>query len=75
LLPEIREVVKEEISNQMKLIDAKISALDSKLDERTKALDAKIDEKFKTLESEFFSLRNEMNARRFDSIWKRLPLI
>jgi septal ring factor EnvC (AmiA/AmiB activator) len=74
LLPEIRNIVKEEISNQLKPIDAKISALDSKIEERTKALDMKIEERTKALEKEIISLRNEMNAR-FDSIEKRLPLI
>ena len=88
LLPEIRNIVKEEISNQLKPIDAKISALDSKIEERTKALDSKIssleaeisalrnemNEKAKSLEDKISSLRNEMNAR-FDSIEKRLPLI
>jgi gas vesicle protein len=63
LLPEIRNIVKEEISNQLKPIETKISALDEKIEERTKAL-----------EKEIISLRNEMNAR-FDSIEKRLPLI
>jgi len=67
LLPEIRAIVKEEISSQLKPIEAKISALDSKVEERTKALDAKI-------EVEISSLRNEMVAR-FDSIEKRLPFI
>jgi len=65
LLPEIREVVKEEISNQMKLIDAKIAALDSKLEERTKsldskisALDSKLDERTKALDEKLMrSLR------------------
>jgi len=74
LLPEIRNIVKEEISNQLKPIEAKISALDSKIEERTKALDMKIEERTKALEKEIISLRNEMNAR-FDSIEKRLPLI
>jgi prophage antirepressor-like protein len=85
LLPEIRNIVKEEISNQLKPIEAKISALDSKIEERTKSLDSKIEEKTKALdmkieertkalEKEIISLRNEMNAR-FDSIEKRLPLI
>jgi chromosome segregation ATPase len=69
LLPEIRNIVKEEISNQLKPIDAKISALDSKIEERTKALDMKIDEKTKALEKEIISLRNEMNekAKALDS--------
>jgi len=74
LLPEIRNIVKEEISNQLKPIETKISALDMKIDERTKALDMKIEERTKALEKEIISLRNEMNAR-FDSIEKRLPLI
>jgi len=85
LLPEIRVIVKEEISNQLKPLEAKISALDEKIDERTraldmkieektKALDAKIEERTKALEKEVMSLRNEMNAR-FDSIEKMLPLI
>ena len=83
LLPEIRSIVKEEISNEVKVLDAKISALDSTLEERTKtldskivALDSKLEERTKTLESEISSLRNEMlslrsemNAR-FDSIEK-----
>jgi hypothetical protein len=38
LLPEIRVIVKEEISNQLKPLEAKISALDEKIDERTRAL-------------------------------------
>ncbi|MBS7655808.1 hypothetical protein KEJ50_04835 [Candidatus Bathyarchaeota archaeon] len=63
LLPEIRAIVKEEVSNQIKIID-----------ERTKALDLKIEERTKALEREILSLRSEMNAR-FDSIEKRLPLI
>ena len=74
LLPEIRAIVKEEISSQLKPIEAKISALDSKVEERTKALDMKIEERSKALEKEIMSLRSEMNAR-FDSIEKRLPLI
>jgi chromosome segregation ATPase len=74
LLPEIRVIVKEEISNQLKPLEAKISALDEKIDERTRALDMKIEERTKALEKEVMSLRNEMNAR-FDSIEKRLPLI
>ena len=74
LLPEIRNIVKEEISNQLKPIETKISALDEKIEERTKALDMKIEERTKALEKEIISLRNEMNAR-FDSIEKRLPLI
>jgi len=81
LLPEIRNIVKEEISNQLKPIEAKISALDEKIEERTKsleakisALDMKIEERTKALEAEISALRNEMNAR-FDSIEKRLPLI
>jgi peptidoglycan hydrolase CwlO-like protein len=58
LLPEIRTIVKEEVSNQLKPIEAKISALDEKIDERTKsleakilALDSKIEEKTKALDS------------------------
>ncbi|MEM2632407.1 MAG: hypothetical protein QXO29_00720 [Nitrososphaerota archaeon] len=74
LLPEIRTIVKEEISEQMKIIDAKIAALDSKIEERTKALDLKIEERTKALEQEISSLRNEMIAR-FESIEKRLPYI
>ena len=74
LLPEIRAIVREEVSNQLKAIDVKISALDSKVEERTKSLSAKIEERTKTLEMEISSLRNEMIAR-FDSIEKRFPLI
>jgi len=85
LLPEIRAIVKEEISSQLKPIDAKISALDSKVEERTNsleskisALDSKVEERTKALdmkiEVEISSLRNEMVAR-FDSIEKRLPFI
>jgi chromosome segregation ATPase len=73
-LPEIRTIVKEEISNQLKPIEARISALDEKVDERTKALDSKIEDRTKALDAKISSLRNEMNAR-FDSIEKRLPLI
>jgi len=67
LLPEIRNIVKKEVSNQ-------IAILDTKIEERTKALDTKIEERTKALEVEISALRNEMNAR-FDSIEKRLPLI
>ncbi|MEM1574236.1 MAG: hypothetical protein QXY96_07165, partial [Candidatus Methanomethylicaceae archaeon] len=46
LLPEIRKIVKEEISEQMKIVDARIAALDSKI----AALDSKIEERTKTLD-------------------------
>jgi len=74
LLPEIRTIVKEEISSQISTLDAKISALDSKLEEKSKSLDSKFEERTKALDAKISSLRNEMIAR-FDSIEKRLPLI
>jgi peptidoglycan hydrolase CwlO-like protein len=63
LLPEIRAIVKEEISNQLKPIDAKISALDSKVEERTKALDAKIEEKTKSLEAKISALDSKVEEK------------
>ena len=74
LLPEIRAIVREEVSNQLKAIDAKISALDSKVEEKARSLEAKIDERTKALEAGISSLRNEMVAR-FGSIEERLPLM
>ncbi|MEM2290605.1 MAG: hypothetical protein QXV05_02225 [Candidatus Korarchaeum sp.] len=63
LLPEIRTAVKEEVSNQLKAVDAKLASLDAKIEERTKSL-----------EKELVSLRNEMNAR-LDSIEEKLSLL
>jgi len=65
LLPEIRNIVKEEISNQLKPIETKIEertkALDEKIEEKTKALkalDMKIDERTKALEAKISSFRS-----------------
>ncbi|MEM0171607.1 MAG: hypothetical protein QXV57_03500 [Thermoproteota archaeon] len=88
LLPEIRSIVKEGVSEQMKIVGAKIASLDAKiasLDIKIASLDAKIEKRTKALEKEISSLRNELDVKitslrnemnaRFDSIEKRLPLI
>jgi len=56
LLPEIRVIVKEEISSQLKPIDAKI-------EERTRSLDAKIEEKTKSLEAKITALDAKIDER------------
>ncbi|MEM2226910.1 MAG: hypothetical protein QW371_03270 [Candidatus Bathyarchaeia archaeon] len=42
LLPEIRAIVREELSSQLRPIEAKLLALESKIDERFGALEARI---------------------------------
>ena len=66
LLPEIRSIVREEISNEVKVLDAKISALDSKLEERTKSLDSKMEERFKTLDSKIAALDSKLEETSTD---------